>query len=278
MRKFMMEKPDFNFPDKSLIAMIGLGPLPGSPLFEGSDQAVIDRAMADLQAYAGEGVDAILVENSGDLPYMKPPLDGHACQLVERICALIRARWKGPLGLQLLEAANEQAMHVAAATRLDFIRVEGYVFGHIGGAGLIEGCAGKLLRLRRKLRAESVRVYADVRKKHCSHALTGDLPLSEHVRQADFFRADGIIVTGPRTGAEPETADLHAAREASELPVVIGSGMDPDNLEHFFPHADGFIVGSTFREGGRFLGDLDPVRLERFMEAFRRLKSRRGAE
>ena len=46
----------------------------------------------------------------------------------------------------MLEAANEAALEIAHAADLDFLRVEGYVFAHVGGAGLIEGCAGKLLR------------------------------------------------------------------------------------------------------------------------------------
>ena len=264
------------FPEASFIAMIGLMPLPGSPGFGGSEQAVMDRALADLAAYQAVGVDAILLENSGDLPYIKPPLEPRALELVERIAARVRAAFAGPVGLQLLEAANLDAMRIAAACGLDFIRVEGYVFAHIGGAGLIEGCAGHLLRLRTRLDALRVRVFADVRKKHCSHALTGDLPLGEHVRQADFFNADGIVITGPRTGAEPNTDDLREARSAASLPILIGSGMTPGNLEQFFDHADGFIVGSCLREGGRFLGHLSPQRLENFMREFQRLKSLRA--
>lgn len=267
-----------SFPRKSLIAMIGLRPLPGSPAYGGSVQAVIDRAMEDLRHYRECGADAVLLENSGDLPYIKPPLPDEACQLVEQICSLVRMEFGNPVGLQLLEAANLQAMRVAAACKLDFIRAEGYVFAHIGGAGLIEGCAGTLLRERKRLRAEQVRVFADVRKKHCAHALTGDLPLEEHVRQADFFHADGIIITGPRTGAEPDPVDLRGARSVCRLPILIGSGLDPDNLERFFPDADGFIVGSTFRHDGTFLGDLCPDRLNRFMDVFRRLKSEPGGE
>ncbi len=262
-----------DFPDKSLIAMIGLMPLPDSPGFGGSEQAVVDRALKDADIYLGSNVDALLIENSGDLPYVKPPLSDRAVQLVEHIARLIRMRTGKPIGLQLLEAANEQAMQVAANCSLDFIRVEGYVFAHIGGAGLIEGCAGKVLRLRKTLRAESIQVFADVRKKHCSHAITGDLDITEHVRQADFFHADGVIVTGPRTGAEPELSDLEGGRMACKLPILIGSGMDRDNLNRYFPAADGFIVGSTFRNMGQFLENLCPDRLEVFMEEFRRLKS-----
>ena len=267
-----------NFPQKSLIAMIGLRPLPGSPCYGGSEQAIVDRALRDLELYAEAGVDAILLENSGDLPYIKPPLQKETYLAVSRIAKLVRRRFKKPVGLQLLEAANEQALHIAADNGLDFIRAEGYVFAHIGGAGLIEGCAGQILRLRRSLQADHIQVFADVRKKHCSHALTGDLDLAEHVRQADFFRADGIIVTGPRTGAEPEVDDLRESRAASRLPLLIGSGMTRDNLHLHFPHADGFIVGSSLRENGEFLGDLCPDRLEAFMDEFRRLKSAAGAE
>lgn len=264
---------DDSFPDKSLIAMIGLKPLPGAPGYAGSEQAIIDRALKDAEIYTKADVDSILIENSADLPYIKPPLPDAAVSLVERICTLIRMRFEKPLGLQLLEAANEQAMRIAASTGLDFIRIEGYVFAHVGGAGLIEGCAGKVLRLRKELNAANVQVFADVKKKHCSHAITGDLSLAEHVRQADFFHADGIIITGPRTGAEPQAADLEAAGAACRLPLVIGSGMTVSNLPGYFPLADGFIVGSTFRKDGAFLAELDVDRFESFMDEFRRLKS-----
>ncbi len=253
--------------------MIGLKPLPGSPGYTGSAQAIIDRALEDTELYLQAGVDALLIENSGDLPYIKPPLPDTDVQLVEDIANMVRIRSNKPVGLQLLEAANEQAMQIAARTRLDFIRVEGYVFGHMGGAGLIEGCAGKILRLRKSLRAESVKVFADVRKKHCSHAITGDLTISDHVQQADFFHADGIIVTGPRTGSVPLTGDLDACRSVTSLPVLTGSGMTADNLHAFIGLANGFIVGSTFRNNGQFLEELCPDRLEVFMEEFRRLKS-----
>lgn len=266
-------KKKMDFPDKSLIAMIGLMPLPGSPGYGGSEQAIIERALQDADTYKQADVDALLIENSGDLPYEKPPLPDKAAELVRHIARLVRMRFSKPVGLQLLEAANEQAMHIAAVCGLDFIRVEGYVFAHIGGAGLIEGSAGKILRLRRQLGADNIQVFADVRKKHCSHAITGDLDIADHVRQADFFHADGIIVTGPRTGVEPDLSDLQKCRSACHLPVLIGSGMDAGHLHRYFAHADGFIVGSTFRKNGEFLQKLCADRLEVFMKEFQRLKS-----
>ena len=134
---------------------------------------------------------------------------------------------------------------------------------------MIEGCAGKLLRRRKELRCEHIKVFADVKKKHCSHALTGDLSIVDEIKQAEFFLVDGIIVTGARTTEPPSAKELRQVRRATKLPVLIGSGMTAFNIKGFLPLADGFIVGSTFRENGDFLGKLDPVRLSAFMKVFR---------
>lgn len=109
-------------------------------------------------------MDALLLENSHDLPYVKPPLPRPAVRLMTRIAREVRIRFGGPIGIQLLETANESALEGAAAADLDFLRVEGYVFAHVGGAGLIEGCAGRLLRRRHALGADHIRILADRKK------------------------------------------------------------------------------------------------------------------
>lgn len=259
-------------PEKFLGAMIALAPLPGSPRYRGDDDQIVKSALSDLQLYMTAGVDVIVFENSHDLPYIKPPLPTAAVNLVERIAREARQKFSGPIGLQLLEAANETALEVAAESDLDFLRAEGYVLAHIGGAGIIEGCAGRLLRRRKELGCEHIRVFADVKKKHCSHALTGDLDIADEVKQAEFFLVDGIVVTGARTTEPPDLSELQRVKDVAHVPVVIGSGMTPDNISSFYPVADGFIVGSTLRKNGDFLGQLDPERLEKFTSALRKLK------
>jgi len=71
-------------PPKFLAAMIAVLPLPGSPLYDGNDQRVIDQALADLDIYKKAGVDSIILENDGDLPYIQPPLDKKAIALMIR--------------------------------------------------------------------------------------------------------------------------------------------------------------------------------------------------
>jgi predicted TIM-barrel enzyme len=86
--------------------------------------------------------------------------------------------------------------------------------------------------------------------------------------QAEFFLADGVIVTSQFTGVNPDKDDLVKARSVTKLPVIIGSGMTPENIQHYMPLADGFIVGSCFRKDGKFLEKLEPERLTKFMRAF----------
>jgi len=258
---------------KFLAAMIALRPLPGSPLYDGNERQILTQALSDLEHYRAAGVDGVVLENSHDLPYVRPPLPLKALRLVQKIAREIRSRFDGPIGIQMLEAANETALEIAHAADLDFVRVEGYVFAHVGGAGIIEGCAGKLQRLRKHLGCEHTKLLGDVKKKHCSHALTGDLDIVDVVKQSEFFLVDGVIVTGARTTEPPDLKELRRVKAAARTPVWIGSGLTRTNLPRYFPLADGFIVGSVFRQNGDFLGNLDPVRLQRFMNAFRKLRS-----
>jgi len=255
-------------PPKFLAAMIAVLPLPGSPLYDGDDQKVIDQAVSDLEHYKKAGVDSILLENDHDLPYIQPPLDEKGIALMTRIAREVRDRFDGPVGIQMLEAANITSLEIAAEADLDYIRVEAFVFAHVGGSGIINGSAGKILRRRKELSAERIKVFADVKKKHGSHSLTIDLDIKDEIMQAEFFLADGVIVTSQFTGINPDKGDLVKAKSVTKLPVLIGSGMTADNIQDYLPLADGFIVGSYFRKNAKFLEKLEPERLNKFMKAF----------
>jgi hypothetical protein len=101
------------------------------------------------------------------------------------------------------------------------------------------------------------------------------LDILDEVKQAEFFLVDGVIVTGART-TEPPAAELRFVKKHARVPVLIGSGMTPENIKSYFPLADGFIVGPTFREGSRFLDALEPKRLEAFMRVFHPVCEQKG--
>ena len=260
-------------PPKFLAAMIAVRALPGSPRYDGDEERIVRQAIADLEYYKATGVDSVILENDHDVPYIQPPICGEAIVTMTRVAREVRRGFDKPIGIQLLEAANDQALEIACNTDLDYLRVEGYCFAHVGGAGIIQASAGRLLRSRKALGCEHIKVFADVNKKHCAHALTADLDLVEIIKQADLFMADGIVITGRFTGLEPEVEDLKKAKRSTKLPIVIGSGMTAENISRYFELADGFIVGSTFRKNGEFLEDLDPKRLAEFVRAYRSLRT-----
>jgi hypothetical protein len=167
--------------------------------------------------------------------------------------------------VQVLAGANSEALAVALAAGLDFIRAEGFAFAHVADEGLIQSSAAELLRYRRAIGAEQVQVWADVKKKHSSHAITSDIGIGETARAVEFMRGDAVIVTGAVTGDPPDATDVDDVKRATKLPIYLGSGIMAENVGSFFDKADGFIVGSEFKVGGHWAAAVDPRRVRRFM-------------
>lgn len=254
---------------KPILAMLHLAALPGTPRATLHPVAVQAQALAEARIYAQHGVDGLVIENMADRPYLKGAVGPEICALMAVVSAAVKRQTGLPCGVQVLAGANREALAIALAAGLDFVRVEGLVFGHVADEGLMEACAGPLLRYRRQIGAEHVRVLADIKKKHAAHALTADVDLVETARAAEFFLADGLIVTGTATGRPTDAVGLQAVRDAVELPVLAGSGVTLDNLAACLAAADGLIVGSAFKASGHWTQPVEERRVEEFMAAVR---------
>ena len=147
------------------------------------------------------------------------------------------------------------------------MRGEGFAFAHVADEGIIQSSAASLLRYRRAIGAERVQVWADVKKKHSSHAITSDVSIGETAEAVEFMRADAVIVSGSATGKEPSDADLSSVGRQCRLPIYVGSGITADNLPHYFALANGFIVGTYLKKDSRWTETVDPERVERLMSA-----------
>jgi membrane complex biogenesis BtpA family protein len=182
-----------------------------------------------------------------------------------------------PLGVQILAAANREALAVALAVGAAFVRVENFAYAHVADEGLMPVAqAGPLLRYRRQIGADHVKILADVKKKHSSHALTADVSLAEAARTTEFFGADAIVVTGAATGQPASPEDVTTVKNAVTIPVCIGSGVTAENLPVFWPHADIFIVGSYFKRDGVWSKAVDESRVAKFMAVAASLRERGG--
>ncbi len=258
---------------KALVGMVHVQALPGTPYNRLPVSAIVEHAVSEARVLAKAGFDAVMIENMHDRPYLRQAVGPEVVAVMAAVLDAVRGAVAVPLGVQILAGANREAVAVALAGGGAFVRAENFVFAHVADEGLMpEADAGRLLRYRRELAAEHVRVFADVKKKHASHALTGDVDIAEAARAAAFFGADGVVVTGVATGRPVDAADVRQVSAAVELPVAVGSGVTPDNLAALWPSADVFVVGSFLKEDGVWHRPLDPDRVALMMAAVQRVR------
>ena len=264
--------PTTQIPPKALIGMVHVGALPGTPRAVLSVEELVKEALRDVWALAEGGCEAILVENMHDIPYLKREVGPEVVASMTAVCRAINEATNLPCGVQVLAGANEAALAVALAAGMDFVRAEGFVFGHVADEGWMDACAGPLLRYRKQIGAEHIPVWADLKKKHAAHATTADVSLAETVKAAEFFGADAVIVTGEATGRETSTADLSSARGATKLPVIVGSGVTAENAASMLQHADAVIVGSSLKKDGHWTAPVDLDRVKAVAAAVRAVR------
>ena len=119
----------------------------------------------------------------------------------------------------------------------------------------------------RSIGADAVAVFADVKKKHSAHAMTADMDIAETARAAEFFLADGVIVTGTSTGRPADREEVAAVAAATSIPTLVGSGITPDNIAGF-GRAEAFIVGTSPKREGLWSNPVDPARAAALVKAF----------
>ncbi len=256
---------------RALIGVIHVAALPGAPEGRLSIAEILETAVLEARAYEAGGFHGLIIENTHDRPYLKGSVGPEIVAAMSVIGAEVRRAAALPLGVQVLAGANTPSMAVAHACGASFVRVEGFVFAHVADEGLMESTVGELLRYRRTIGADSVRVFADIKKKHSAHAITADLDLVETAKAAEFFQADGVIVSGVATGRPTDPNEVRAVSHAVGIPALVGSGITPENIGGFAA-ADALIVGSSVKEGGQWFNRLDDARVRAVARAFQSLR------
>jgi membrane complex biogenesis BtpA family protein len=257
----------FGRADRVLIGMVHLLPLPGSPEYDGRGIApILVRALSDAEAYVSAGFDGLMVENHGDIPFLKPDRIGPEIAAAMAVIAdRVREASGLPVGINVLANGALHALAIAAATQASFIRVNQWANAYVANEGIVEGAAAEALRYRSALRAEAVRIFADAHVKHGAHAIVQDRPLEELVRDVEFFAADAVIATGQRTGHAADVGYVRQIRQATSLPLLVGSGVTPDNVASLLGAANGVIVGSALKHEGVWWNAVDPQAAQAFV-------------
>jgi membrane complex biogenesis BtpA family protein len=254
---------------KPIIGMVHLEPLPGSARYAGSLESVERRARADARALREGGVDGVLVENFGDAPFFPNRVPPETVAAIAVLASHLVREARLPLGVNVLRNDAPAALAIAAAAGARFVRVNVHTGTMDTDQGILEGEAHRTLRLRASLRLETA-ILADLLVKHAAPLVDRAV---EDLAEESVERglADAVVVTGPATGRPPDLSFLERVKAAvPSAPVLVGSGVDPDNIEEILSVADGLIVGTSLKRGGVVTNAVDLARVKRLVRAARR--------
>ena len=255
-----------------LIGVVHLPPIPGDPRHRGSQSFddALSFALTDAQSLVDGGVDAIIIENFGSAPFPKGTagdrIHPHQVAFLARVATKCRARFDIPIGVNCLRNDAPAAVGIAAATNLDFIRVNIHTGAYVTDQGLIEGEAHRTLRYRRQLGVDDIAILADVFVKHAAPLVAIE---TEEAVQDTVQRgcADAIIVTGQATGHPVDTAFVQqVVRAANDTPIFIGSGLNAENASELAALSCGAIVGTYFKKGGQIHNPVDQRRVRQITD------------
>jgi uncharacterized protein len=257
--------------ERTIIGMIHLPPLPGSPRWDGSMTGVVAWALADARALVEGGVDALLVENFGDAPFTPGRVEPATVAATSVVAAEIRRALPTttPLGVNVLKNDARAALGVAAAVGAEFIRVNVHAGAVLADQGIVHSDAYGTLRDRRLLGVD-VAIFADVGGKHA--VPLGPTDLEQTARDlVHRGLADALVVSGAATGQVTPLADVKRVRSAvPDVPILIGSGVTAETAAELLSVADGLIVGTSVKRGGDVRQPVERTRVEKLVAAARR--------
>jgi membrane complex biogenesis BtpA family protein len=253
---------------RAIVGMVHLRALPGSPRWAGSMQTVREAALADARALAEGGVDALLVENHGDVPFTAGRVDAASVAAMAVVTAELARAVGLPIGVNVLKSDALSALAVAAATGARFVRVNVHVGAVVADQGLLVSGAHDTLRYRRLLDLD-IKILADVQAKHGMPL--APIPIELEARDCvSRALADGLVVSGVATGEPTPLEDLKRVRGAApDAPLLVGSGVTAETAAELLSIADGLIVGTAVKRDGVLANPVDPRRVRRLVDAAR---------
>lgn len=256
---------------KPVIGMLHLPALPGSPGYQGNWKKIVSFVLDDAKSLSEGGVDALMLENYWDLPFFPDEVPQETVAHMAVIARQVRNEFGLPLGINVLRNDGASALSIAHAVGAEWIRINILTGARLTDQGIVEGKAYHLLRHRKKIGAEKIKIWADIAVKYST-------PLTERTLKAEVEEtlhrsgAEGLIVSGEATGKPVDLKILQSVKELSkDVPVLIGSGVSLENIEAIFPWADGFIVGSSFKSN--LESPIDKTRVKKFIEVMKRMRS-----
>lgn len=181
------------------------------------------------------------------------------------IASRIRSKVDIPIGINALRNDGEAALSIAKASFAQFVRINIHMHSMLTDQGVIEGRSYETLRHRKNIDGENINIFTDINVKHAQPLVKPDIIqwTNDLILRG---KSDAIIVSGSGTGIKAPIEELELVKSASSVPVFLGSGVTPENLQMYKPHSDGAIVGSNFKRDGNVLNPVDIENVKNLMD------------
>ncbi len=243
-----------------LIGMVHLKALPGTASFNNNMSEIYDLAVKDAKKLEAGGMGAVMVENFSDMPY-SINLETEQRTALAAITREVKNSINIPVGVDAALSDYKAALASAKVADADFVRIAVFVDSVDSFAGIIQPCAAEAIKYRKKIDGENIKIFADIQVKY-THMLKNSIDIIESAANAKACMADGVIVTGNKTGQETPIEIVEKVKNNVDIPVIIGSGVNPENIADQMSIADGAIIGSSLKIDGKAINSVDPNRVE----------------
>lgn len=248
---------------KPIIAMLYLSALPGDPGYDSTAgiEAIVDRAREELDALQTGGV---MISNEFSLPYLTQTEPITAITMARIIGELLRDL-SVPYGVNVLWDGRA-SIDLALATGAQWVR-EIITGVYASDFGLWNTNVGEVARYRQRIGAGNVKLLFNIVPESAKYLADRDL---HGIAESTVFATapDAICVSGLTAGAPTDTQALRIVKEASgEVPVFVNTGVRADNVATQLAIADGAVVGTFFKQDGRFENRAQLERVKELMTA-----------
>jgi membrane complex biogenesis BtpA family protein len=245
---------------KPIIGVLQLLPLPGSTGWKGKIHPVIARAEQEATALASGGVDAILVENTFDAPYVSDRMDPAGAIAMGLIIRRIMHFTHLPIGVSVLRNDPETALAIAMNVGAKFIRTSLLTGAAICETGLLQGKYRDLIAYRQRLQVEGIALFADISLEktvplvgaQAGSAITLKVLAQQALHPG---MADGVILTD--THLSPEA--IAGLRQELDAPVFYDFSHPLAEVNPYSQAADGLIVSSAIKKPSGMPPDAPPT-------------------
>ena len=256
---------------KPVIAMVHLGALPGSPLYDIKTgiNGLIENARSDLHALQDANVDAVMFGNENDRPY-ELKVNRSSLSTMAYMIGRVAEKINVPFGVNVLWDPIS-TIALAASTNANFVR-EIFTGTYASDMGNWSPDAGKAMRYRNSLGRKDLQMFYNI---SAEFAYSLDRRTIAERAESTVFSSipDAILVSGQITG---QAAKLDEIKEVTKIipntPVLANTGVNYNNVEEILKTTDGVIIGSSLKVNGDTWKNVDPKRAKKFMSKVKSIR------